>query len=524
MENTNQMYKGAFALLTAGLVSKVISAFYRIPLQNLTGDIGFYIFQQVYPIIGIAFTLALYGFPAAISRYLIEHPDEQANKRVLIQLFWMMAFFSILVCSAVFLLSPVLADGMGDQHLHQPLKHTAFVFLCIPLVALLRGWTQSYKWMPPTAYSQMIEQVLRACMLIFTAILIHHGYLSAYKIADGAVIASIVAMTASFFFLYLFTRKFQDFHVSYKAADRVPMRYLLSSIIFTGIVISFNHMLLILMQLADAFSLVPGLLTHGMSLKEATVTKGIFDRGQPLLQLVTIAGSSLAMAIVPQVTKVNWQMNKQETLEKIRLTMKYAVILSVGATVGLVVLLPEINELLFQNDAGTAVLRLLSLSLLFTSLSITAAATLQGFGFTRWTAIILFIGLWVKILLNQMLVPFLGINGGAIATLVTIMLICLTNLFLVYVLIEKKQLFTFSWLKLLVASMCMAAFLEVIKFANTFIWLMHNRLYLLLFVMFSVVTGFFVYMYAIKYLNVLNREEWSTIPIIGKRKKGRLHK
>lgn len=523
MENTKKMYKGAFTLLIAGLLSKVISAFYRIPLQNLTGDIGFYIYQQIYPIIGIALTFALYGFPAAISKYVTEHPKEQKNKKLFSQFFWIMAVFSIAVCTLLFILSPVLSDWMGDDHLLQPLRHTAFVFLCIPFAALLRGWTQSYKWMSPTAYSQMIEQVLRACILIFTAILIYKEYLSVYTIAEGAVLASIVASIASFLFLMVYTTRHLTFQDN-PPANEVKLQRLISPIIFSGIVISFNHMLLILIQLADAFSLVPGLLEYGLPLREAMVTKGIFDRGQPLLQLVTIVGSSLALAMVPQVTNINWQMNKQDTLEKIQLTTKYGTILSVGATTGLVMLLPEINGLLYQNAAGSNVLRLLAVSLLFTSLSITFASAIQGFGYTRWTAIVLFIGLWLKIILNQLLVPCLGINGGAVATLVTVMFICLTNLFLVRRFIKKERLFTFSWLKILAAGLIMAAFLFIVKLAYIWMNLPDSRFILLLFVMFNVVAGFLVFMYAVKYLNVLSREEWHTLPIIGKLKKGRLHK
>src|SRR5699024_8661594 len=103
-----------------------------------------------------------------------------------------------------------------------------------------------------------------------------------------------------------------------------------------------------------------------------------------------------------------------------------------------------INTLLYKNAAGTPELRLLSLSLLFTSLSVTTASILQGFGYMRWTAMILFIGLWIKIAMNQLLIPLIGLNGGAIATLLTVMFICLANLFLVRHIIGKERLFPFS--------------------------------------------------------------------------------
>ncbi|MDV5138446.1 oligosaccharide flippase family protein, partial [Enterococcus lactis] len=45
---------GAFILTIASFIAIVLSALYRIPLQNLVGDEGFYVYQQVYPIYGIA--------------------------------------------------------------------------------------------------------------------------------------------------------------------------------------------------------------------------------------------------------------------------------------------------------------------------------------------------------------------------------------------------------------------------------------------------------------------------------------
>src|SRR5699024_12785800 len=66
-EKTNDIMQGALLLTVAGIVGKILSATYRIPLQNLRGDMGYYIYQQVYRLIGIGMILALYGFPQTVS-------------------------------------------------------------------------------------------------------------------------------------------------------------------------------------------------------------------------------------------------------------------------------------------------------------------------------------------------------------------------------------------------------------------------------------------------------------------------
>ncbi|WP_058305655.1 putative polysaccharide biosynthesis protein [Gracilibacillus massiliensis] len=519
MEETKYVYKGAFALLLAGIFSKVISAFYRIPLQNLTGDVGFYIYQQVYPILGIAFMLALYGFPAAISKYLAEHNKYRQHKAIYIQLFTTLMSVSIFIFLAIFLLSPVIADWMGDIYLIDPIRHTAWVFLFVPFVALLRGGFQSLQCMQPTAYSQMIEQIVRAAIIILTAIFIYQGKISVYQIADGAVIASIVALSTSFAFLYLYSKKHLKISVVSQAPE-ISLSNLFRSIVLAGIIISLNHMLLLLMQLADAFTVVPGLLDYGHSLAEATSWKGIFDRGQPLIQLVTIVGSSFAMALVPQVTKMNWQMNRQETLEKIRLTTKICLLISIGATVGLIVLMPEINQLFFKNEMGTMSLRILAVSLLFTSLSVTTASTLQGFGYMKWTAFVLFLGLWIKIGLNQWFVPWLGIPGGAVATLITVCFIFIGNYVLLRNITGHTRIFVISWLKLILASFLTAISLIALKLASTYLLQMDNRLVLFFFVIASVIIGFVVYAIVVIYGKIVSSKELALLPIPSKWKKG----
>src|SRR5699024_4734813 len=67
-KQSNKFIQVVFILTLVGIVSKILSAFYRIPIQNLTGDLGFYFYQQIYPMIAFMMILALYSFPAAISK------------------------------------------------------------------------------------------------------------------------------------------------------------------------------------------------------------------------------------------------------------------------------------------------------------------------------------------------------------------------------------------------------------------------------------------------------------------------
>ena len=73
MEQSRQSFiRGAAILGGAALFSKILGAVYKIPYQNITGDEGMYVYQQVYPLYSVLLILATAGFPAVISKLVSE--------------------------------------------------------------------------------------------------------------------------------------------------------------------------------------------------------------------------------------------------------------------------------------------------------------------------------------------------------------------------------------------------------------------------------------------------------------------
>ncbi|SES22828.1 polysaccharide transporter, PST family [Gracilibacillus ureilyticus] len=508
--NRKTIFTGAFALVFAGITGKVISASYRIPLQNLTGDIGFYIYQQVYPVIGIAIMMALYGLPSAVAAFLMEHQLENGNRKITLAIFKMLFLLGVFFFALLFLFSPLLAEAMGDQQLAEPIRHMAWIFLFVPFVAIYRGRLQAVNHLSAVANSQMVEQIIRALIIIFTAVWIYRNNVSPYRIGDGAAIGTAAAFTASFLLLY-FTWKKKYSNREEAHTENISSYHIFRTVIITGIIMSMNHMMLLFMQLADAFTIVPGLVTGGWTQLEAMKWKGIIDRGQPLLQLVTIIGSSLAMALVPQISG-----NKEESIRNIRTALKYGILISVGATAGLIVLMPDINELFYQNTDGTFSLRMLSITLLFSASSLILAAILQGFGYTRGTAIVLFAALWLKVLLNQLLVPFLDIDGAAIATILSIGFVCVLYYYMLTKKIVKFNVRILPVIQTGLATVVMIAGLLLVKYVEMNYWEIETRAEQLIFVLFSVLAGFILYLFSLIRLRIFSQAELAKIPVIRK--------
>src|SRR5699024_10994758 len=169
---TNTLVRGALLLTLAGLISKILSAGYRIPLQNLTGDLGFYIYQQVDPLLGIATVLALYGFHSAISKLTADMRAE--GRQISFRNFYGPLGAILLGINGVIFIflrmnAEFIAVWVGDKNLGSAYELVAFVFLLIPFTSLLRDVFQGYQEMKLTAYSQIAEQFIRVFIIIIAA-------------------------------------------------------------------------------------------------------------------------------------------------------------------------------------------------------------------------------------------------------------------------------------------------------------------------------------------------------------------
>ena len=71
MTRMNKTFTEQMVFMTVTLlIVKVLSALYRVPYQNILGDEGLYVYNQIYPFIGLCTICALYGIPSAYVEYL----------------------------------------------------------------------------------------------------------------------------------------------------------------------------------------------------------------------------------------------------------------------------------------------------------------------------------------------------------------------------------------------------------------------------------------------------------------------
>lgn len=500
--------KGALILTVAAFISKVLSALYRIPLQNLSGDLGFYVYQQIYPFIGIIMILSLYSFPTAISKLSV-HLLEKNKQGLSLYSFYGPVFLILFIINSflsltLFFFSEKLSYFIGDGQLAETFFILSFAFLLIPFVSLVRGVFQANDNMKPTAYSQIIDQLIRVTIIIVASFLIYYTNQSIYIIGKFGALATIFGLISALCFLLFMFNKKRPYTLM---KHSIPWKDYIRTIIVFGFVASLNHITLLMVQFVDVLTLVPSLIDYGFTAYKAKEMKGIFDRGQPLIQFATVIGSSFALALIPATSKKN--INENNIVDALLISFY----ISIGATVGLVILLPEVNMLLFKNSVETISLRILVSSILFCSIVITVNALLQTLGFAFRTAIYIGIILCIKWFLNVLFVPLWGLTGSASATVISLASLCVIGLFkLQQQMWQVNFLKSVNWRLFMISMSSMVIYLLLFKLMFP-VNLFQSRVILLIYVCFLVISGAFIYLFFLIRFNVLSKRQIKALPM-----------
>lgn len=418
-QHLHQVVSGTLVLSIAGLIAKILGAIYRVPFQNLVGDTGYYAYQQIYPFYGIEVTLALTGLPVFISRVVAEQDDLQEQLAVARLCRRLLMVAGVVIFTFLVAGSRLIASVMGDAHLQVVILGLAPVFLLMPWLAVGRGVQQGLLNMYPTAISQVSEQVVRVGWIICVAVLAVLNHWNSYRMATWAMISATVAGLVAAGALLVTNHSLwqQDQH----RGPHLGWRQLTKRLLTEGVLLCWLASVTVILQLVDSFTVKRALVASGLSELAAHVNKGIFDRGQPLLQLGLVIATSFSAALLPSLAD-KWQHGQRQTfVQTYRVLFHVCITLATIAAAGMMVLMPAINTFLFKNSRGSWSLLILMLAVPLAALVSAFCSVLQSVGRFKAMTSGLLAGLVVKCLVNYPAVRFFGIDGAAWGTVISLL-------------------------------------------------------------------------------------------------------
>ncbi|WP_071130561.1 putative polysaccharide biosynthesis protein [Enterococcus timonensis] len=510
-----EMLRAAAILSAASLLVKILSAVYRVPYQNLVGDVGFYVYQQVYPFYGLAMTLSLTSLPVFLSKITQEEPDLAKKQKLLDQLFPLIFYVSLFLFASIFLSSTLLARAMGDVQLAGSIRTVSFLFLLTPALSFLRGNFQGIPWMTPTAKSQIAEQSLRVFVIIGAALLFRQGFGSVYQTASIGFFGGLLGGVLALIILLHENQRMTHFRFHLAAKFWIlpslkEIKPLLHRLTIEGGLIFIYSGLLLLYQLVDSFTVKSGLISSGLSDEAAKVAKGIFDRGQPFVQLGLVVGLALSSIFLPMLTRAFSQHQdskfKQYTLMFLRLTATIAA----ASSVGLMLLMPWLNFALFKDQAGLVPLTIFMAGIFLLSVAQALVNVLQSQNKYRLALKSALLGLAFKLGTTYFLTQMFGTTGASLSTVLGLLVM---NLYLLPQTGVVKHFYRpnyFAW-KLLESLLWMSGALFIFRviFAD---FALQSRTNALLLSVVGVFLGIVVFLKMAVSFQLLTVREWLLIP------------
>ena len=222
-EKRQNFLQGAALLSISVIIVKIIGAVYKIPLQNILGDVGFSYFNTAYKIYNLLLTISITGLPIATSRMISE--AYSLGKYNQVRQIYKAAKGIFL---AIGLISTVIMAAFCTflaRMLRDPGAWTSILFLspCALLMGYLsayRGFFQGQSNMTPTSVSQVLEAFFKLIVGLAGAYLMMKLTNSLAWAAAGGILGVTVSCVVSSLYLHSsFKRAYRELEVSAEEVD-----------------------------------------------------------------------------------------------------------------------------------------------------------------------------------------------------------------------------------------------------------------------------------------------------------------
>ncbi|MEK4384770.1 DUF5693 family protein [Solibacillus sp. FSL W7-1464] len=513
------LVKSTLILTVATLLSKILGSIFRVPLQNIAGDEVLGIFSLVYPVYMVALYLSVAGIPLAISKLIAEANSKntpQQIHKIYITASILALCFGLFSFTVIFSFSHVLADALGGPSTRFALIIVALTLLVAPYMAVYRGFFQGYGDMRPTAVSQVVEQLIRAVLIIVAAYVLVKMDLSTEVIAGGVMIGSVIGALASLLYLRI---KYRRSPYKVVATEKYePGRDFPDwgrTILKISIPIAIGSVTMALFNFVDSFTATYALKQMGVTAQqEINYLYGLYGRGMTLVQITTVFASSIILPLVPLITTKLVQNDLEGTRNVIEQTYRMTHLITWPAALGLVALTLPLNLALYTNLEGSMMLAIISASAAFTSLTLVSTGVLQGMSAARVAAIIIIGGVLLKIVLNIVLISQFGLEGAAWSTLIVYAVVFIVN---TLVILRKMR---FSALNGMTVKIILSSIIMALAVGLPTLWLdvaSWGRLFALGYALLAIGVGGIIYAALLWGLGALHPDDVKRIPVIGKK-------
>lgn len=473
-DSGNFLIQGSI-LAAAGILVRLIGLLYKVPMTRILGTEGIGYYNTAYEIYNIGLILSSYSLPLAISKLIaarrIRGRYQDARRVYLCGMSFGVAVGTAMTAILLFGSSWITETIFKSPGSALPLAIMAPTVLVFSIMGIIRGYFQGFGNMIPTSVSQIIEQVIHAAVSIVASYFFLRWFSdtaspASYGAAGGTLGTLTGALAALIFLSALMLRHRNRQAELYRQPQSVSVESWKS--VFWALLITLTPIILsqFVYQLSGSVdnSMFGQIMSaKGLTEKERMSLLGVYGGEYRLLTNVPVAiASSLGTSMIPSIVASKTQRDFPAVQKKIRLTVKFNMLIAIPCAVGMGVLAGPVMQLIFGDHSALArdLLTIGAPAVIFFSLSTVTNAVLQGIDLMRKSVTHSAISLALHVVLVYVLLQHcnMGVYGLVIGNVTFALAVCILNWLAIGKALKYRQEVRTTFLLPLLSSVIMGAF------------------------------------------------------------------
>lgn len=424
--NRINILKGTIILTMAGFITRFIGFFYRIFLSNSMDAELLGIYQLIFPVYTICFTIYATGIQTSISR-LVSAELAKRNPKNATRILRIGLVLSVSMAIVLSLLVYVKADFIAGRFLLEmrssdSLKILALVFPFCAITSCTNGYYYGLKKAGVPASTQLLEQIIRVLIVYLVALKLGEGNIkiTCELAVLGIVIGEIASCLYNLFSLFI-TKSPSELILNGPDPNAVTTarKQIIKSLLNLAVPLSANRLLISLLHSIESIMIPTLLRRYGLSTQDSLITFGILNgMSIPFIMFPTAITNALAVLLLPTISEAQAVNNDKLIGKTTTVSIKYSLIIGIISTGVFILFGRDLGNAVFHNDSAGHYLMILAWLCPFIYLTTTLGSIINGLGKAHITFFNSVVGTLCKILLIIFLIPAKGINGYLISLLI----------------------------------------------------------------------------------------------------------
>ena len=434
-----KLLKGTLLLTITGFVTRILGFFYRIYLADMLGAHYLGIYQLIFPVYAICFTIYGAGIQTALSQVIASEKNQNDNVCSVMKIFRTGTAIALLLAFGLQFFMWWKAEWIALHFVMEPaltpyLRIMAVFFPFCCLSACINGYYYGIQDAKIPAITQVIEQIFRiffvfgmTFFMMPDATVEENCRIAVWGLAAGEI-------SSCFFNVWKLWKHCRDRSDSgkrklYRQHRQNGCSTGIRSLLWLASTLTLTRLFITFLNSVETVLLPAMLKRYGYSSEEALSIYGVLTGMTfSFLLFPSTITNSLAVLLVPSVAEADAAGDTRMIRRSISLSIRYCLLLGILCTGIFMVFGKELGLVIFHNELAGDFLVTLSWLCPFLYLGTALTSIINGMKKTHISFLITAVSLGVRILFLLWAVPVYGMRLYLIGLLVSQLLQVLLEL------------------------------------------------------------------------------------------------